>query len=394
MSLILSTQINSATPILISDVAISNDSELDTRRAVLPSIGSITNFYEEDGWTITALQQKMAIIDESLVLAWAGSPIGGGIIVDYLKAAFREGPVSAASVNAYLRSCADQEVKDSQFLGWKAEANGGFSAICSQNSEAVYGGRTTYLGGTGDMSVRQILRAKRGWNSQPSQGPRYQVSLACNEAMMMVSSLIRSEQADGYPLLHYFGGAYEIAYFDGRRFRKRGNITYAVWDAEVWLDSLSGRSRCSFSHPFLVLTQHYYGTRLVLKAFRFPEGSTREVSSIERVFTVMRSAGTGNLDSAIIPVPSDVPAIGAQICNIFRVRFKTQMGFYASVQLSTAPGLVWREEDGAMTISVDPRFVNTVGSIMAEGATGRSGLSRNIPLGTRTEWLSPYLIYE
>ena len=78
-----------------------------------------------------------------------------------------------------------------------------------------------------------------------ARDPASPAAAACEQAMTVVGQLLRSEHADGYPLLHFFGGGYEIAYYDGTRFRKRGNLSYAVWDAKVWL-GFGGRPACSF----------------------------------------------------------------------------------------------------------------------------------------------------
>ena len=77
---------------------------------------------------------------------------------------------------------------------------------------------------------------------------------------------------------------------------------------------------------------------------------------------------------------------------MFRVRFGGSVGYYTAIQGSALPGLVIRSDDDSVWVSVDQRFVDAVGTTMAEGASGISGFSGRIPATARTESLAPFLI--
>ena len=115
-------------PVLIGDALLSG--EESGQNLAIPTIGNVSDVFPEgSGYTITGLRQKINIIDDNLVIGWAGSYIAAKTILSELKRQSNSKKLTRESIHDFFREIyrnpsewgANQEVA---FLGYIADSEG------------------------------------------------------------------------------------------------------------------------------------------------------------------------------------------------------------------------------------------------------------------------------
>jgi hypothetical protein len=85
----------------------------------IPSMGEVTNaFPAGSDWSILGLNQKVVLLGDNCVIAWAGAAVFARTVISELRAIASKAPLSIATINTYL-SQLDPTVKDQvSFVGW------------------------------------------------------------------------------------------------------------------------------------------------------------------------------------------------------------------------------------------------------------------------------------
>lgn len=83
MTLVIALMISNL-PVILGDVLLSGH-ELD-KSISIPTIDDIYEIFPEgSGWSITNLKQKVNIINDNLIIGWAGSCVAARVIISELK---------------------------------------------------------------------------------------------------------------------------------------------------------------------------------------------------------------------------------------------------------------------------------------------------------------------
>ena len=85
----------------------------------------------------------------------------------------------------------------------------------------------------------------------------------CKAAAACGYFLAAEQDPHGNPLTHAFGGAYELAYYDGRRFIK-ASVTFA----DLSLDRVAGEA-ITLHAPYRIMKSHYQDGFLFIHTARF-----------------------------------------------------------------------------------------------------------------------------
>jgi hypothetical protein len=248
-------------PALLGDLIISGY-ENPNRRAGLPTIGDVTNFFPEgSGWTITGLSQKVALISDDCAVTWAGSKLGAQIATTQLRALAKQAPLTKEVIQSFLAKLDPDVTKlGTTLLGFVRDGDDFFQFSLEPEHEFVMpDGSSAHSAGTGGKHLKDFLQSHtrtRAWGDENTVHPAQR---AYETGLMLGGSLLRTERPLGYTLREYYGGGYEIAVFNGERFTKDTSATFILWDARE-------HDEKGFAHPTRVISYQYDGDFLLVRA--------------------------------------------------------------------------------------------------------------------------------
>lgn len=206
------------TPFLIGDSLITSSGQVTTTRTTplldrLPSKPSHINDVP-----VQELVQKILIISDSFCLGFSGFVYPAQDMIKGLRTEFRNNPPLRSTLSAYLRKHSYQPSKEYSLVGWLIEDSipRTFHWDSASPSEIQFDNSDGYSIGSGSryfydkVSNARIIR-------QESSSTR---------VLTIISRLLGDEAIYGEPLADSFGGVYQIAYFDGSKFRYISSVTY------------------------------------------------------------------------------------------------------------------------------------------------------------------------
>lgn len=252
-------------PMILSDMLLSGE-QVDGKRVAIPTIGEVSNFFPDgSGWTITGLTQKIAIVSDECVVAWAGSWIAARMAISELKDIADEQLLTPETVTHFFQNL-DEGIKALGLsivgLLWTHD---GFFKI-SFNAELDYKTNdkvSVSSAGSGADYLRVFLETSRRGERIGGTNPNvHPAQLAYETGLQIGACFLRSENTLGDPLRLYFGGGYEVAVFNGERFTKDRGITYVLWD---W----RGADQGHLPFPCLIIVYEYKGDVLYVHSQEF-----------------------------------------------------------------------------------------------------------------------------
>src|ERR1051326_903280 len=261
MTLIAGFSINKQ-PFLIGDLLISGPEQPGLRPS-LPTVGdSQMVFPEGAGFTITGLSQKVNVLNDHLMIAWAGRSYIAKSILRDLKTRIAAEPFTIETIKDYFESFRTSENKNEvQFAGTFMENTKAFSFAvgCEVVANATFG--DVCIGGSGTDDAKSFLR-----NFEPPQlldGANPSPLLeGISRSLMMTAHLLQLELMSYSSLLQFYGAGYEIASLIDGRLAKIGDVTYLFWHADV-----SGNS-IQLSYPYHVCRYAYRNGVLAIRSAR------------------------------------------------------------------------------------------------------------------------------
>ena len=250
---------------IFSDMLLSGE-EVHGKKISLPTIGEVHNFFPEgSGWTITGLSQKIAIVSDECVVAWAGSWLAARTVISELKAIADKQLLTCDLISHFFESL-DAEIKNLSLsiVGFLRAGDGFFHISYNAKSDfELYEGVTVSSAGSGAEYLRDFLRtSRRGERIGGKNANVHPAQLAYETGLQLGACFLRSENTLGDPLRLFFGGGYEVAVFNGERFTKDLGVTYVLWD---WRDP----TKQSPPFPSLVVVHEYKGDLLCIRSQEF-----------------------------------------------------------------------------------------------------------------------------
>lgn len=257
-------------PVVFGDLLITGPSE-EPSSIHLPAVGDASGFFEDSGWAILTLQQKVVVINDCCALAWAGSWVGARVAVAELRSFAARGALTRDSVEEFLSTQVDVQKHGTSFVGWvheEARQRFGQFRHRAETLEAGSFGRMS-LQGSGSAAIKEFVELC-GHAQMSASGAVNPAVSAIATGLSMGGALLRAELHGHHaaPTLRaMFGGGYEVAAFSNGGFRKVGDFTYVVWEARL----ASGGAE--LFGPQLLVKQAYVDDVLLLRSARVvPEG--------------------------------------------------------------------------------------------------------------------------
>lgn len=266
-------------PFLFGDLLISGP-EVTEPTLALPTIDNIGRIFPAgSGYVPTGIRQKLTIVDDDLVIGWAGPAFAARTLLNEIRSANAKSKIGHEELRGLLESTDDlvwrQGLSLTGFL-WEDGTNfrfnvGGETASRKGTDEIVVlgsGGRTLgVLAANADQEAKAITETDE--------------VATLGKAISIAGNLFTDEIFRSTSLLHYFGGGYEIVTRFDRSFQKLNDITYIFFNA--WTDG----DKVSFDFPKVAIKLKYIGDVLLMRSDKWiRRGKTREMETKTTIFVV------------------------------------------------------------------------------------------------------------
>lgn len=231
-------------PVLVGDVLISRISGEENSNQPAPTIplATVQDSYEvfEPGWgcEITGVCQKINIISENLVIAWAGVHAAANIVISELKRRSLVEKLNRNEIQTFFEMI-NSDINDWMaslevaFIGYVVDQEGihffdyAFNGIEHTRIESPrYGSVTAY--GTGASDLAEIILQSQRRVSEATDNLSA-IDNAIIESLTICGFLFCYEMATSRTFYHFYGGAYEISIYIENRFDKLNDVTYLFW---------------------------------------------------------------------------------------------------------------------------------------------------------------------
>ena len=277
-------------PVVFGDLLISGPE----RRSAVPNIaGEATDVFPTgSAESILGLNQKVVLLGDHCVIAWAGDVESARAVITELREKASNAPLSLPIIEKYLAQLDPTLREEVSFIGWVREDElfHQFWYRAAVAKSEMFG--QVSAGGSGAMDFVTLAAEISGgtWNAPG----RVLTGLerAISSMLSATSLLLQAELSSQSNHLHYFGGGYEIATFIGGKFAKVGDIAFVFWMAHV-TDGQVG-----LSGPWFVLKQDYAGDTLLLHVLLMRPGEINTDPPIVEEHKHVISPFGGTVDTA------------------------------------------------------------------------------------------------
>lgn len=289
-------------PMVFGDLLLTGPNQPD-RAVAIPAQGEVQEFFGTCGWGISGLTQKLNLVSENCVIAWAGSWIGAKIAISGLKELAQSTVLTPANILKFLESEADLRQHEAGFVGLVHDGNAlhQFQHKAEQFHSGSLG--NAYICGTGAVAFQEFSQFfdKLGIRATPSVN---KAIMGVSLSLMLGGWLLQLEHRGGtqaHSLLNMFGAGYEIAFFSDGRIQKLPDVTYLLWEARVV------NQEVMLSLPKLIVRQTYSGDYLlVASAMLSDQDGTPTIANEQRhVISPM-------FDTAKMPTADELRSVSLQ----------------------------------------------------------------------------------
>ena len=279
-------------PVVFGDLLISAP-ERPAPVPNIPLVGEVENvFPAASDESIRGLNQKVVLLGDNCVIAWAGNVEFARAVITELRALASNAPLSLPIIETCLSQIDPIARDEVTFIGWlkDGEVFHQFWYRAAIAESAMFG--QVRAGGSGAMDFVTLAAEISGgtWNAPGRALPG--LEQAVSSMLSATSLLLQAELSSQSALPHYFGGGYEIATFIGDKFAKVGDIAFVFWMAHV-TDGQVG-----LSGPWFVLKQDYAGESLLLHVLLMRPGAINTDPPIVEEHKQVISPFGGTVDAA------------------------------------------------------------------------------------------------
>jgi len=314
-------------PMLFGDLLLTGRNDPSAQKVAVPAQGEVQEFFGSSGWGISGLNQKVTIIGDNCVVAWAGTWLGAKVAIAKLRELASSSTLTCEAVLNALHAEPDLKHYPASFVGLIHEdgvlQQFRFNAEHFQNPSLG----TVYLSGTGSAAIHEFSQMLAGADSRMTGSPNG-ADVAIAQSLMLGGLLLQSEFRGGdaaTTLRHMFGGGYEIAFYSEGRMQKLSEVTYVFWEALVTAHDVQ------LSHPQLLVKQKYAGDFLLIRSARV-ESSATSLRVVDEQRHVIRPM----YESAGRPTQQDLADVSLQSrlqCHCILVKRGTEaIGIYTRIQ--------------------------------------------------------------
>lgn len=314
------------------------------RAVAVPAQGDVQGFFGDSGWSISGLRQKVCLLSDSCVVAWAGSWLGARVAIAELRRRALCGDLTVEDATGYLASEPELKRNPAAFVGLTYSA--GYLHQFHFGAEAFQTPSLglAYVSGSGANAIHEFANLLQSMESAATGSPtvgNQAIASALSLGGLLLQSEFRGRDAAA-TLRSMFGGGYEIAYFSDDRMQKLPEITYVVWEAQI------DESNVHVSHPQLLIKQMYSGDHLLIKSARI------ESSVVDPTPRIVDEQGHAIGPMFEAPSFADLPSLRSMslqsrlLCHCILVhRDAAVVGLYTRVQQYSA--------DSEITVTFEDR---------------------------------------
>ena len=265
---------------LLTTGSISNDA----RPIKIPTQGNVNEFFGDCGWGISGLNQKVNLISDNCIIAWAGEWIGAKIVISDLHRLSKIKNLTVDDLLNIIDNNPELEKHPVQLVGLIFDQNEiiGFSSEAEEfESKSL---QNVCLGGTGGDAIRQFSQLLNNVKNI-AEGNVNVVAEGIASSLFLGSLLLNTEFREGTStptLLNMFGGGYEIAFFADGKMQKLAEVTFLFWQATLT------ETGCLVSYPELIVKQGYANDHLLIRSVRLCLNNDFTVSSFDEQNIVVR----------------------------------------------------------------------------------------------------------
>jgi hypothetical protein len=253
-------------PVVFGDLLISGP-ERPGSVPDIPLVGAVTSVFPVGSdWSILRLNQKVVLLGDNCVIAWAGNMVFARTVIAELQALASRAPLSMPILQTYLAEL-DPTMKDQvSFVGWvrDGELFHQFWYRADIAQSPMFGRISAGGSAATDFAMLASQISGGSWNV-PGRALAG-LERAISSMLSATSLLLQAELSSENNLLQYFGGGYEIATFMGDKFAKVGDIAFVFWMANLT------DGQVALSGPWFVLKQDYADDVLLLHVLRMRPG--------------------------------------------------------------------------------------------------------------------------
>lgn len=359
-------------PVVFGDLLVTGPTSSASMVAV-PAVGDVHDFFEGSGWSIHGLQQKVTLISDQCMLAWAGGWLGAKVAIAELREIAEKTQLTADGVRAFLNAHSDVSRHDTSFVGWVHEDSGNSFVQFRHNAEVISTGNLgrMALQGTGSGAIKELVEIWKGLEVRTA-GEVNSAVKAIATGFSMSSMLLRAELHGGagaQTLRTMFGGGYEVASFFNGAFQKAGGLTFLIWRAQVTAEGVR------LAPPELLLKQSYLNDVLMLRSARV----VSEGQAAPKLVDEQRHMIFPMYEVREKPTQHDMAAISFQspfLCHCFMVNGiePDDLMIYTKVQQTepTSMSTVRIEDaEGRFVMSFHNQFLSETAKSIQEGMARR-----------------------
>ena len=206
--------------------------------------------------------QKVVLLGDNCVIAWAGSvDVAREAIID-LQAIASEAPLSMPIIDACFSKLGPGMRDEVSFVGWVKEQDVFHQFWYRADiAEGAMFGRISAAGSGSTDFVKHAAQISGGTLNVLGEAPTALVR-AISSMLSATSLLTQAQLSSQSDPLNAFCGGYEIATYVGDKFAKIGDIAWVFWTANV------AEGLIELGGPRLVLKQDYAGEILLLRELR------------------------------------------------------------------------------------------------------------------------------
>jgi hypothetical protein len=261
MTVIVGLLINDV-PALLGDVLITAPRPSD-KQAPTPTLENANSYFEPHYAHVPRLRQKVNILNDKVIVAWAGSPLHARALLREMKEALDGGAEPEAAIEI-VRSWPEEDKKDISIIGL---ARGPKITRFVWNGEILHVESSVFkkvvIGGSGMNDVGALIRhMEKGNIGVEDRMP--------DTPKMPLYALALGSQAAGWEyitqenLSNSWGGIVETGMFNGGVASKVGEILYSFWEFDVEKNMLVPRPT--------FIKQEYQGDLMVTYTLSADEG--------------------------------------------------------------------------------------------------------------------------
>jgi hypothetical protein len=191
-------------------------------------------FVSDIGHSINSLAQKLCIITPNLAVGWSGSKIVAQTVIKEMMEHFTNGGcVTFDEVGKFLFALDFPEARDVQLVGLVHEGNNFVRDFRwnAKTHKSVHFGEMQ-LAGSGSDHLIELLQ---GFDDELliKLGNPPDFATAVSKFLMLAGYILGEERNSRQNLASFYGGGFEIVYFNQGKFDKLGNLTYLFWAVNV-----------------------------------------------------------------------------------------------------------------------------------------------------------------